>query len=208
MSDEKISNFAATVRSLIESSDVIALSDLDLIKIVSSVAKYSIATMNLNKSTLGICAFKDKQIIINSDLEVGSPRWRFTIAHELGHALIHKQLFHKGFCSVLADSNENYLTTSSKKRMEIQANIFASYLLMPTSHFSTIFLNCRKQLGIPQRYYPKIYVDNQPVNLKDYYGIIEGISRAFKVSQQVVEIRMDQLGLIIDNRPYHTLSFL
>ena len=208
LSDEKISKFAATVRSLIGSTDVIALSDLDLIKMVSSVAKYSITTMNLNKNTLGICAFKDKQIIINSDLEIGSPRWRFTIAHELGHALIHKQLFRKGFCSILADSDENYLTTSSKKRMEIQANIFASYLLMPTSQFSTVFLNCRKQLGIPQRHYPKIYVDNQPVNLNDYYGIIESVSKAFKVSHQVVEIRMSHLGLIIDNRANHTISFL
>lgn len=92
--------------------------------------------------------------------------------------------------------------------MEIQANHFASFLLMSSDCFSKVYLECRDKLGIPPRHFPKIYVDNQPVNLQDYYGILDGISRKFIVSQQVVEIRLSQMGLIIDNRPNNTFSFI
>lgn len=208
LSDDRIEDFANKIREIIGIEQEKSISDFNLIKIVNNIAKYSISTHNLYEKTLGICDFKNKRIILNSNLEAGTPRWRFTLAHEIGHTLIHKRFFNQGFCSVLSDSDANYITTSSKNRMEIQANRFASFLLMPSDHFFKVYLEYRDKLGIPPRHYPKIYVDKQPVNLKDYYGILDGISRKFNVSQQVVEIRLSQTGLIIDNRPHNTLSFL
>ncbi len=208
LSDERIENFANQIREIIGIGHKRTISDFDLIKIVSNIAKYSFTTRDLQEKALGVCDFKNKCIIINSNLEVGTPRWRFTLAHEIGHTLIHKRFFNQGFCSILSDSDANYITTSSKNRMEIQANHFASFLLMPSDCFSKVYLECRDKLGIPPRHFPKIYVDNQPVNLQDYYGILDGISRKFIVSQQVVEIRLSQMGLIIDNRPNNTFSFI
>lgn len=207
LSDDRIENFSNKIREIIGVGADSAITDFDLIKIVNSVAKYSLTTRALYEKTLGVCDFKNKYIILNSNLEVGTPRWRFTLAHEIGHTLIHKRFFSQGFCSILSDSDANYITTSSKNRMEIQANRFASFLLMPSNCFSKVYLECRNKLGIPPRYYPKIYVDKQPVNLQDYYGMLDGISRKFNVSQQVVEIRLSQMNLIIDNRPHNTLSF-
>ena len=207
LSDDRIENFSNKIREIIGVGADSAITDFDLIKIVNSVAKYSLTTRALHEKTLGVCDFKNKYIILNSNLEVGTPRWRFTLAHEIGHTLIHKRFFSQGFCSILSDSDANYITTSSKNRMEIQANRFASFLLMPSNCFSKVYLECRNKLGILPRYYPKIYVDKQPVNLQDYYGMLDGISRKFNVSQQVVEIRLSQMNLIIDNRPHNTLSF-
>ena len=208
LSDDRIEDFSNKIREIIGIGTERTITDFDLIKIVNNVAKYSLCTRELHEKTLGVCDFKNKIIILNSNLEVGTPRWRFTLAHEIGHTLIHKRFFNQGFCSILSDSDANYITTSSKNRMEIQANRFASFLLMPSDCFSKVYLECRNKLGIPPRYYPKIYVDKQPVNLQDYYGMLDGISRKFNVSQQVVEIRLSQMNLIIDNRPHNTLSFL
>lgn len=116
LSDERIENFANQIREIIGIGHKRTISDFDLIKIVSNIAKYSFTTRDLQEKALGVCDFKNKCIIINSNLEVGTPRWRFTLAHEIGHTLIHKRFFNQGFCSILSDSDANYITTSSKNR--------------------------------------------------------------------------------------------
>lgn len=206
LSDSKISNFANKIREMAGIGLDCAISDFDLIKIVTNIAKYMLTPHALRKEILGVCDFNNKRIILNSNLDVGTPRWRFTLAHEIGHALIHKRFFNQGFSSILSDSDANYITPSSRKRMEIQANQFASFLLMPSACFSMAYLDYRQNLHIPQRHYPRMYVDDQSVNLKDYHGILDKISRKFNVSQQVVERRLFLMNIIIDNRKIHLLG--
>jgi Zn-dependent peptidase ImmA (M78 family) len=63
-------------------------------------------------------------------------RINFTIAHELGHFFLHRNLFPKGFkCSNEKIENWEYPTDIEK-----EANEFAAYLLMPFDDF-------RKQIG-------------------------------------------------------------
>jgi IrrE N-terminal-like domain len=71
-------------------------------------------------------------IIYNSDAPVG--RRRFTIAHEFGHYLMHRQLFPKGI-----ECGEDAVTYRSGEDYEEEADAFAASLLMP-------MLDCRKQL--------------------------------------------------------------
>jgi hypothetical protein len=70
---------------------------------------------------------------ISYDESVTSPgRINFTLAHELGHYLLHRTLRERFSCGqgdVLSSSH------SSEKQIEREANIFASYLLMPANDF-------------------------------------------------------------------------
>ena len=66
-------------------------------------------------------------------------RQRFTIAHELGHHIMHRELIDgtvhvdKGFTLWRGE-----LATQGTDRVEVQANAFASELLMPKQFISQI----------------------------------------------------------------------
>lgn len=70
---------------------------------------------------------------ISYDENVTSPgRINFTLAHELGHYLCHRQQ-HTQFQCGQTDMLDYY--SEASRKMEKEANIFASYLLMPASDF-------------------------------------------------------------------------
>lgn len=71
----------------------------------------------------------DNKVIINTEITY-IPRRRFTLAHELGHICIP---WHNGDVKCIA--GEHYIQVSGKRLLdtqELEANIFASELLMPT----------------------------------------------------------------------------
>lgn len=67
-------------------------------------------------------------IIYNSDVSPG--RRRFTIAHELGHYLMHRALFPDGL-----ECSEEAVTFRDGDELEMEADEFAAYLLMPFDDF-------------------------------------------------------------------------
>lgn len=74
----------------------------------------------------GFCDFKEKQIVVNDDLKFG--RKMFTIAHELGHWILHKEFFES--------DPESYTVfprfqNPKKNPFEQEANCFAAQLLVP-----------------------------------------------------------------------------
>lgn len=58
-------------------------------------------------------------------------RINFTIAHEFGHYLLHRKIYPSG----LQCAKDDIYGDSTKKHIETEANIFASYLLMPFDDF-------------------------------------------------------------------------
>lgn len=69
-------------------------------------------------------------IIYNNSIKY-SGRINFTIAHEFGHYLLHRNKYPNGLKCTKADIYND----SIKKIVETDANIFASYLLMPLDDF-------------------------------------------------------------------------
>jgi IrrE N-terminal-like domain len=67
-------------------------------------------------------------IIYNTDVSAG--RRRFTIAHEFGHYLMHRQLLPKGI-----ECSEEAVTFRDGAALEQEADTFAAYLLMPLDDF-------------------------------------------------------------------------
>lgn len=76
---------------------------------------------------------KRKWMLLYNDALRSPGRVRFTQAHELGHYILHRQT-----CESFECSSEDMLNWSDEeKNMEGQADLFASYLLMPLDDFRT-----------------------------------------------------------------------
>lgn len=69
-------------------------------------------------------------LIYNSSIEVPG-RIRFTMAHELGHYILHRKTRDEFECS----ESDMLQWESEERRQEAEADVFASYLLMPIDDF-------------------------------------------------------------------------
>ena len=99
-------------------------------------------------------------------------RQRFTIAHEVGHLVLHRRLIadhvhvDKRFSVLMRDAN----SATGTQRMEMEANRFAAELLMPI--FLLLPMLKRKGFDID---------DEKP---------LEELSRKFRVSKQALDYRI------------------
>jgi len=149
---------------------------------------------------LGSAIFCNRLIEVN--LHGNKHRERFTIAHEIGHfCLRHDQYLRSEsiverdlFVDVETDDNFNY------DRLEHQANLFASKLLLPENHFRNAVDALRLQNHIYDKGFGYIFVDDQPCNYAPYNQLISDLSAYFEVSKQVIEIRLNGMGLLTDKR--------
>lgn len=128
---------------------------------------------------LGIADYKQKIIWINQSLDCyedynlsDEGRLNFTLAHEIGHFVLHKKLYENdNFFDLHNETNPNI------KRIEIQANIFAEMLMMP-----------RKLI------YQKWQKDFSDIE-SDHQKISE-MMKFFKTSREAMQIRLKKLDLI------------
>ncbi|MGA7087949.1 MAG: ImmA/IrrE family metallo-endopeptidase [Candidatus Dormiibacterota bacterium] len=84
---------------------------------------------------LALLAPSDKQVVLNERhleaLEAKDGRLRrFTISHEVGHWILHAEAIRSGTLSLFV-GDRIFCRVGSKARPEIQAEIFASALLIP-----------------------------------------------------------------------------
>ena len=100
-------------------------------KILGAQLRYS----PLDEELSGMIYVKEGTPIIGVNVIHHPNRQRFTIAHECGHLILHKQQLtkevhvDKAFPMLMRDS----ASTAGMDRMEIEANLFAAELLMPKS---------------------------------------------------------------------------
>ena len=101
-------------------------------------------------------------------------RQRFTIAHEIGHFILHKEPVHvdREYDVKFRDPNSSLANNDS----EIEANKFAAEMLMPID-----FL--------------KKDIDNRNINIPDD-DFIEILSQRYEVSMQAMIYRLQNLGYI------------
>lgn len=109
-------------------------------------------------------------------------RQRFTIAHEIAHLELHRELISgqvhvdKGFHVQFAGLNRDATSALGTEEIEIQANAFAAELLMPTA-----FLHQALQ--------------SKPFDIDDD-APLEELARKFKVSRQAFEFRLMNLASV------------
>ena len=90
-------------------------------------------------------------------------------------------------------------TNKSSERLEIQANLFASYLLVPEN----ILLPVMNEMFREYRIHRKcLYLDSQPVNQQQVFEILSRLSVLFEASIESIKIRLMKLNLLIDKTDY------
>ena len=149
---------------------------------------------------LGSVNFDRKSILIYSHDDKN--RERFTIGHEIGHFRLKHDNFLRSETIVESDllisvEKENVFNF---ERLEIQANKFASYLLLPDLIFLITTDEYKKNLDIRDRGHGYIFVDDQPCNNGPYKQLLRDLSSYFEVSKQAIEIRLKNMGLLTDQR--------
>jgi len=152
---------------------------------------------------LGKIEFNPLVIKISNKARTDRNRWRFTLAHEIGHLILHSPILKERIQE--KNDNENTLAlkySSSNKnaeRLEIQANLFASYLLLPEN----ILLKVMNAIFIEYRIHRKcLYLDSQPVNQREVFEILYKLSDFFQVSIESIKIRLMKLNLLVDKTDY------
>ena len=152
-----ISNPPVDVRKIIEGSRI-------------RIVEKSLGTVS---SSAAIVDGHDRIIVLNHE-EVDR-RKRFTLAHELGHLLLHEtEGLNIDEKPVLSLYYRDDLAKSGTDWKEIEANLFAACLLMPQS-----FLE--KELKL-----------HRAVGIDD--GIVQNLADLFDVSATAMAIRLGALG--------------
>lgn len=121
-------------------------------------------------SVSGVIGYRDDGVTIAINKDHSDPRQRFTLAHEIGHLVLHPE-------SVVIDRALFRNSTSSEaiSADEIEANGFAAELLMPEQ-------DIREQIqGLA-----RISEDK-----------IEELSYRYKVSKIAMTVRLTSLGLLM-----------
>lgn len=149
---------------------------------------------------LGSANFNKRSIEINRHGDRN--RERFTIAHEVGHFLLsHDRYLHSDAIieSDLIDSDGKD-EVFNYERLEFQANIFGSMILLPEHQFLQSLHSLRAEVGISDKGFGYIFVDDQPCNYAPFNQLLSQLSFHFGTSKQVIEIRLKRAGLLTDER--------
>jgi Zn-dependent peptidase ImmA (M78 family) len=128
----------------------------------------------LGDDVSGLLAIKDGKGTIGYNLAEPKVRRRFTIAHELGHYELHKELNNLFVDKQFIFRSQNSPATVDHKVMENEANYFASCILMPTNEI-------RKLL------------ETTDIDLVTEEGIKE-LAKKFEVSTTAMSLRITKLG--------------
>lgn len=166
-----------------------------------------------NSRLLGACNPVKRVILIDAAVRQDEHKFNFTLAHEIGHLSLHREI------KIIYEENdvntnietiyENPFSRKSLKTdfdwIEWQANSYASALLMPDDIFASKLAKVQNLMGSRVG---KIYVDNQPCNQKTFYDIITSLSNFFHVSKSAVEYRLYGLKLVNDQRKNSLSDYL
>lgn len=82
-----------------------------------------------------------------------------------------------------------------EKRLERQANLFASYLLIPEIPMINKYFEAKRELGF--RDADCLYLDDQAVNRSNCNAVFANLSLFFNVSMQVVKYRLIDANLVV-----------
>jgi hypothetical protein len=124
--------------------------------------------------------------------------YRFTLAHELGHIVLHRDFYRSIKIKSLMDWKKFISDVEEKEYqyLELQANNFSGLLLVPQNELAAHF-----ELKLKDLKRSKIMRRFEGLNMADYVDltlkiIAEKLTDVFEVSSRVIRIRMEKSNLV------------
>lgn len=170
---------------------------VDLLQICEKYKiNYEIKNKESHQDVLGQIVFSPLKITIFDGI---TNRSRFTLAHELGHFFLE----HNRFLESEYVTKKNFEERANKYNdvilgIEREANYFASTLLLPRVSVTVAFYKSIRKYRV--RNPIKLYLDNQPENIATTKLVLQDLSDKFHVSKQAISIRLQRLGLLINDQ--------
>lgn len=207
LSHSQIEELATNVLNDFKPSVIQNYQRFDLEELIEYVEnKYGVKTEYIDTfeklNTEGILGLYDNQnqtIFLDNAIR-NTDRLGFVLAHEIGHVVLHSHLkINNKLYNEFEDSEydlvtDKHLLTNYKHWIEWQANKFASSLLMPKINLHIHLVVIQRKLGISK--YGHIYLDKQPVNIRDFISITDYLKRYFNTSKTTIEYKLQELELI------------
>lgn len=170
-----------------------------------------LGTTSDGKLILGSCHFPSRTIQIDPSLLSNGPRFNFTLAHEIGHLILHRKLrldFRELDTPIghIQDGRSHIRVSRHSARtprdwLEWQADYFASALLIPRATLRQAIVDKQSELGVNRRL-GIIYLDNQPLNRHTHKMVLYHLRIIYQASRTVINIRLKHLGLIEDRQNF------
>lgn len=176
---------------------------VDLNKLIlqeGNVSGLNVSFLEENSSVLGSIIFSPLEIKIFTD-DKESHLARFTLAHELGHYFLNHGRYMTRESVRSRDIDQSQLITIPKgevERLEWQANMFASCLLMPRDEFLMALGLLIKHHEIRNRGHGDLYLDGQRDNVNNFRMIAAALSEYFRVSLTAIRLRMKALQVLVE----------
>ncbi len=196
---EKIESKAATILSEVayNSGSIPLTSICDYLKVSKSLTVNR--NENLPSGVLGQITFNPGIISIDNNQASTNDRIRFTLAHELGHFILgHGKFMARETCHEkdIAIDDTNTIDLKDVRRMEWQANYFASCLLLPKEQFEKEFFRQAQIHELSDRGHGLLYLDDQICNINTFNNVTAPLINNFQVSRTVVKLRLMKLGFL------------
>lgn len=158
------------------------------------------------RKILGQVSLHPLGIYIDISLQT-DPRFPFTLAHEIGHLVLHRKVNVKetGYEGQELTDTERDLVTGKKLLktprdwLEWQANRFASAILLPRSTIHQAVAEIQKQSGI-NRNIGSVILEDKPYSIRDYNLVSGHLQLVYGVSHTHVECRLLDLEILCDRR--------
>ena len=187
ISDDELSKIAVDYRNQIQSNIFSPITFDDLKTGAIRDFNLTVESMNFSSDERNLSALGAIDVVKNriyfSNTITDAHRILFTVAHELGHWILHRNHLLDG---ILRDE---VLEDGSASRIEIQANKFASYLLVPELSLRVLTLKAFYKYDNPRK--DRLWWDLQPCNMELAHNILGFLSRCLNVSKEMLIIRME-----------------
>ena len=157
---------------------------------------------------LGMFKVEPLTIGVTSDLALWSPTFCRTLAHELGHLVLHRGLIGKGkYISrqkPIVDTAKQLVYRETAELSDLgwvewQANEFSMCLILPRRYLQMLVCAVQMELGIT-RNLGTIYLDDQPCNKRDCARIVSTITERSSAKARDLWRRLRFLGILEDHQ--------
>lgn len=211
LSNEQI---AQRVNSLLTEVASKGLSGRDILYDVADFLEVTIVPQQMDDDQLGYYSLEDNAIFLNKNqMNHENYRDRFTLAHELGHRFLHKDLLKRYNMERTDDDSwgnicNALMTGVSQGWLEWQANQFASYLLLPEEQTRRAFIQCAIELSTQMCYAEnmrkvaqmgRLWADPHDKfedNRRAAFAMLTSLSNRMFVSKEALRYRLLDLGLV------------